>query len=239
MFKTMFLILALSGVDSAERGDYDVALPLLNISEKEVPKELHHKFYFYKTVAEFQTLRKEEAQASLKKFWDLFDEPPKRYAVLAEGMQHDMNNWGKEPLGDIARKMGDVSRRLEQSRGGQLTQKKQQDIVKDLDRLIKEQEDTKNKAEADTQGNKQAPGQKPNDVKDPNSPAGESIVMGGKGEGKIDEKKLQQIAQTWGTLPPAKRAQIVQELIRELPPKFEYLIKMYFEALDKKHYNKP
>lgn len=233
MLKTMLLILALSGINSAERGDYDAALPLLNISEKEVPQELHYKFYFYKTVAEFQSLKKEEAQASAKQFFDLFDNPPTRYAHLILKMQDDMATWGENPLSDIARKMGDVKRRLEQNKAGLLTQQKQKDIIKDIDRLIKEQEDAKAKAESEAQakanqGNQQA--QAPQ-IK-PSNEAGDSIIMGGTGKGQLDITKLRQIGESWGTMPPEKRAKVIQELTSELPPKYEPLIKKYLEALD-------
>jgi hypothetical protein len=66
-------------------------------------------------------------------------------------------------------------------------------------------------------------------------PAPDSIVMGGKGNGSVDEKQLKQIAEQWGTMPPAKRAKVVQDITRDLPPKFEPMIKNYFEALNKMH----
>ena len=43
------------------------------------------------------------------------------------------------------------------------------------------------------------------------------------------------IAEQWGTLPAADRAKVIQNITRDLPPKFEPMIKNYFEALDKVH----
>lgn len=232
MIKFFLLCFALSGIDSAKRGDYEAAIPLLNLGEKVVPKELHHKFYFYKTTAEFLTLKKDAALASSFKFFESFDKPPVRYEHLIYGMQDDLKKWGKEPLSDIARKMGEVSRRLQQAKGGEATQEKQNEIVKDLDKLIKEIEDEKQaKAgaqaqENDKNGKEKAEGQS-------TTPANDSVVMGGKGNGKVDEKELRKIAESWGTLPPQKRAQVIKEITRELPPKFKPMIEQYFEALNK------
>ena len=59
--------------------------------------------------------------------------------------------------------------------------------------------------------------------------------MGGSGKGQVDEAQLRKIAEQWGTMPPAQRAKVVADLTRELPPKFEPMIKQYFEALDRIH----
>ena len=59
--------------------------------------------------------------------------------------------------------------------------------------------------------------------------------MGGQGKGIVDDKVLKQVAAEWGSMPAEKRAKVIQELTRDLPPKFEPLIKNYFDALDKQH----
>ena len=59
--------------------------------------------------------------------------------------------------------------------------------------------------------------------------------MGGSGAGKVDPKELRQIADRWGSMPAAERAKVRNEITRDLPPKFEPMIKNYFESLDKMH----
>jgi hypothetical protein len=59
--------------------------------------------------------------------------------------------------------------------------------------------------------------------------------MGGRGKGGVNEQELRKIAEQWGTLPADKRAKVIQDITRDLPPKFEPMIKSYFEALDKMH----
>ena len=59
--------------------------------------------------------------------------------------------------------------------------------------------------------------------------------MGGSGAGKVDEKKLRMAAEVWGTLPPEKRAAIVEEINRDLPAKYKPMIDEYFKSLNRVH----
>ena len=55
-------------------------------------------------------------------------------------MALDMVAWKDKDLGSIARKMDNIERRLDLSRGGPKTQKLQKEVVARLDELIKEME---------------------------------------------------------------------------------------------------
>ena len=59
------------------------------------------------------------------------------------------------------------------------------------------------------------------------------MIMGGSGEGKVSEKKLKKLAESWGVLPPAERAKAIQEITRDLPPKYRPMIEEYFKSLNK------
>jgi hypothetical protein len=59
--------------------------------------------------------------------------------------------------------------------------------------------------------------------------------MGGSGAGKVDEKQMRKIAENWGTMPPAERAKVMQEITRDLPPKYKPMIDEYFKALNRIH----
>jgi hypothetical protein len=48
---------------------------------------------------------------------------PERYRLVAVLMAFDMGSWQEKDLGEIARKMNNIQRRLELSRGGPHTQK--------------------------------------------------------------------------------------------------------------------
>jgi hypothetical protein len=63
----------------------------------------------------------------------------------------------------------------------------------------------------------------------------DSNIAGGAGEGKIDEKKLRSYEENWGKLPEAERKKIVQDVVRDLPPKFKPMIEDYFRSLNRMH----
>lgn len=227
-------IICLFGLALASQENYPEALPLLNMVQIEkVPKELHHKFFFYKTVTNYQLRNKEEAMSSSTLFFASFDKPPMRYAHLIYGIQDELNREA-EPLRDIADKMGDVKRRLDKYKGGQATQKIQKEIVEDLAKLIKESEDAK-QAQSDAKDKEdEKNGIKKKKVGETGlTPADESVIMGSVGKGTVDEKLLRNLAQEWGGLPPEKRAKIVQDITRDSPAKYKNTIDEYFRVLNK------
>lgn len=57
--------------------------------------------------------------------------------------------------------------------------------------------------------------------------------MGGSGKGTVDEKRLRKLAEEWGKLPAAERAKAVQEITRDLPPKYRPIIEEYFKSLNR------
>jgi hypothetical protein len=158
-------------------------------------------------------------------------------------MFFEMQNWSADPkdLSNITRLMDNSGRRLELARGGEKTQDIQKKIVFRLDELIKDLENKNKPGQGQANGgncpNGGTPGNGPpgGNTVQPSSPAGDSVIMGGSGSGKIDEKQLRQIAETWGSLPPDKRAKIEAELTRDLPPKYELMIKEYFNSLNRIH----
>jgi hypothetical protein len=69
----------------------------------------------------------------------------------------------------------------------------------------------------------------------PSNPAADSVIMGGSGEGKVLDKELRNIAEKWGTLPPEKRAKIMEDLNRDVPAKYKPMVEEYFKALNRIH----
>jgi hypothetical protein len=59
--------------------------------------------------------------------------------------------------------------------------------------------------------------------------------MGGEGKGLVTEKKLRQVAENWGSLPPMERAKVVQEVTRDIPAKYKPMVDEYFKALNRIH----
>jgi len=196
-------------------------------------------YFFFRAVSEHATMKKDAATTSIVKLLDDVADAPSRYTMVATLMFFDMQNWAADPkdLSNIERLMDNSGRRLDLARGGEKTQDIQKKIVFRLDELIKELESKCNggccnggNCPGGGSGNGTGGGSL-----NPTKGAQDSKIMGGSGAGKVDEKVLRQVAEQWGTMPAEKRAKVVQELTRDLPPKFEPMIKNYFEALDKMH----
>src|SRR5262249_48839140 len=97
-------------------------------------------FLFYKAVAEHALLMKTEADDTILRLLDDVVDAPERHKMVAALMHFDMRQWRDKDLGWIARKMDNIERRLDLSRGGPKTQKMQKEIVLRLDELIKQLE---------------------------------------------------------------------------------------------------
>jgi hypothetical protein len=95
---------------------------------------------FHKAVAEHSLMKRSEAVNTIVRLLDDVADAPERYKMVAALMVVDMANWQDKDLGSIARKMDNIERRLDLSRGGPKTQKLQKEVVARLDELIKEME---------------------------------------------------------------------------------------------------
>jgi hypothetical protein len=63
----------------------------------------------------------------------------------------------------------------------------------------------------------------------------DSQIMGGSGAGGVDEKKLRQVAEQWGSLPANRRAQLKAEVNDAVPGKYKETVNEYFRSLDRVH----
>jgi len=225
---------------SANKKVYEEALEALKGVNPEFAVD-PASYFFFKAVSEHATMKKDAATSSIVKLLDDVADAPSRYTMVATLMFFDMQNWAPDPkdLSNIEKLMDNSGRRLDLARGGEKTQDIQKKIVFRLDELIKELEAKAKQSQCqggNCPGGGDKPGTKPGGgTVNPSQNAPESVIMGGSGAGNVDEKKLRQIAEQWGTMPAAKRAEVVGQITRDLPPKFEPMIKNYFEALDKMH----
>jgi hypothetical protein len=49
--------------------------------------------------------------------------------------------------------------------------------------------------------------------------------------GNVDQKRLQNLAQTWGKLPAKEQAKAMAELTRDMPPRYREVIENYFKKV--------
>lgn len=189
-------------------------------------------YYFHKAVAEHALVQKKEATTSIARLLDDVAECPERYKMVATLMYFDMQGWKDEDkdLGNIARLMDNVERRLDLSRGGPKTQEIQKKVVFRLDELIKDIENQmKNGAQAQCPGGgRQQPGPGSNQPRDHMK---DSQIATNSGPGVVDPKKLHQLRENWGKLPEKERAKAMMDLTKDLPPRYREVIENYFKTL--------
>ena len=97
-------------------------------------------YLFHKAVAEHALMLKKESADTIARLLDDVPDAPERYKMVAALMHFDMLTWREKDLGWIGRKMDNIQRRLDISRGGPTTQKMQKEVLARLDELIKKLE---------------------------------------------------------------------------------------------------
>ena len=157
---------------------------------------------------------------------------PRRYKAVAELIIAESESWKTDDPGDIYRDMKAVTDRLKNKQAGKETQRRQEEILKKLDKLIKAKEDAIEaaaKAAAEAKQKKQAKSQ------DQSIPSDDfHLPKNEKAKGEIDLKKMKEYADVWGKLPERERAKAMTELTRGLPPKYRDAIESYFRKLENK-----
>lgn len=192
-------------------------------------------YFFHRAVAEHALMYKTEADASIVRLLDDVDQVPERYRMVAALMHFDMLSWKEKDLGWISRKIDNIQRRLDLTRGGKKTQKMQKEVLVRLDEMIKELENQQ-KGDCNCQGGGQCPpggqqqGQPGNNIQS-SAPQQDSLGGNGGGRGEIDPKKLKEIAEVWGKLPEKEQARRMLELTRGMPARYRDAIETYLKQI--------
>jgi len=197
-------------------------------------------YFFTRAVCEHQLNKPEEAQKTIGMLENVVGVPI-RYKAVADLMGYDIRQWKKDDLGNIARKMGNVERRLQLAKGGPETQKIQKEVLDDLDKIIKQLEQPPNDGKGDGKGDKDSQGKskkKGQPGQDTSNPMDDSRIGKNSGPGKVTPKELEKIAKEWGKLPEKERAAAMQNLTRDMPPKYREVIEAYFRKLAQSESNK-
>jgi hypothetical protein len=192
-------------------------------------------YLFHRAVAEHAMLLKNEATQSISRLLDDVPDAPERYKMVATLMFFDMSSWKAKDLEAISRMMKNIERRLDLARGGSKTQDMQKKVVLRLDEIIKELENSQSGSccsGGNCPGGAQAKaGSKPGTSPKSSSPQQDSIGGTTNTAGRVDMKKIKDLAEQWGKLPPRERARAMRELTRDYPPKYREVIKEYFRRV--------
>ncbi len=175
-------------------------------------------YLFHRAVCEHALLHRDDASRSIGRLLGQALDSPERYKTVGALMLLDMQTWKDKDLGTIARKMGNIERRLDLARGGPQTQKQQREVILRLDELIKELE---NKAKQQQQGSSPNGGSCPDGSQpqpgqqggaNPTRPMEKSQIATNGGSGRVDPARLRKLAEGWGKMNEAQRAQAMQEV---------------------------
>ena len=152
---------------------------------------------------------------------------PTRYKVTIPLIKTELALWkdDKKDLEDISREMKKVRDMLKHARAGQVTIDAQKDIVKRLDSIIKQKEDQLKKQKEASMAKSQ-----PN-PSNPIQPADDSHIDNTGGKGTVQQARIRKLTGQWGQMERKDREKSLQELIRDMPPRYRDSIQNYFRNL--------
>jgi hypothetical protein len=198
---------------------YDEALEqLTNLQAEDVvaPATL----LFYQSVVHHTLLDKDAGLKAIAQLIAGENQSPRRYVVMARLMEQDLKDLEDESLDHIARRMGDIRRRLDLGRAGEKVQKVERGVIESLDKLIKKLEEQQ----------QQQQGGGSSDNIQSSRPAPDSQLIGGKGPGDVERRRIGSES-GWGDLPPKEREAALQQISREFPSHYREVVEQYFRRL--------
>lgn len=177
---------------------------------------------FHRAVCEHHLLMKEQGLKTLQLLQNQTQDVPTRYRKLAELMEPDLQEVQEKTLGEVARQMKDVERRLSLQQTDAGVQEVEEKIIATLDELIKKMEDQQ-KQSSSSAGGGGAGGA-------PSNPAGDSYLGGIKGPGQTDKKEIGH-KDHWGDLPPKAREAAKNMLDQQFPAHYRQAVEEYLKKL--------
>ena len=179
---------------------------------------------FHRAACQHWLLDADAAVESLDRLLEREGEIPVRYERVARLLRADIAALEEESLDHIARRMRDITRRLDQGRAGPRTRAVQDGVIESLDKLIAKLEEQQQQCQAGGGGGGGAGrgGQ--------GKPMDDSRIADGKGPGEVTRRELGG-TDGWGNLPPHQRDEALQQIGREFPAHYREAIEQYFKRL--------
>jgi hypothetical protein len=201
---------------------YDEALELFELID---PAQLVDPAgcLFYRAVCQHALLQKEPGLKTIKLLLSNVEALPARYRAVAELMQADLEALEEQSLGEVARQMKDVHRRLDLGHSGPRVQRVEERIISTLDELIKKLEQQQGGGGGGGSGQQDS-------SQPPSSPMEDSQLGGQKGPGEVDRKDLGE-TDKWGGLPEKEKAEAKNLINRQFPPHYRRAVEEYLKKL--------
>ena len=205
---------------SVQHRFFDEALALLDslVCEEIIAPDV---LLFCRTVSHHYLVQPELVELNGRRLLEREEELPVRYRQLAGLMLRDVDGLTEDSLDHIARRMGDIGRRLNNGNSGDQVQEVERGVIESLDKMIEELEEMQQQM-ASSAG---AAGGSPS-----GTPMQDSILAGGQAPGKVDQREVGNRS-GWGDLPPKEREQAMQQIGREFPSHYREIIQQYFREL--------
>jgi hypothetical protein len=226
------LALAYAKALSARRVDEEALATLRLIRPDQVVDPA--AYFFHRAVAEHALLLKNDANRSIVGVLEDVSDAPERYKLVATLMAYDMKGWKDKDLGEIARKMDNIERRLALARGGPKTQKIQKEVIARLDEIIKQLE---NQSSGKSNGGCPNGGNKPSSGS--GTPMEDSQVAPFDAKGIAGNQRLSKLVKDWGKLPEKERTKAMLELTRDMPARHREVIENYIKKISSVPPNAP
>ncbi len=176
--------------------------------------------FFYRAVCRLRLLKSADAGDDITLLLNHTLDVPSRFRAVAEMMKEEVQV-ATEGLSQVARLMSDVQRRLDLGNSDDPVQKREDEVVAALDKLLEEMEKEKQKQQQAGDGNGQGQQNQPGQ-----QGAAQSAIKGSAAEGEADRKELNESG-NWGMLDKQAETK-ARELIRQqFPPNFLDAISRY------------
>lgn len=188
-------------------------------------KRSDSEYYYYRAVNNFYLNNKKETLKYIHLIENSFENNiPERIKVCSNLIKQNVLLWKQDDdnLEDISREMLKVKNGLNSGISKKVVLE-QKDIKRRLDKIIDDLEDKMNKNTKMASSNNQLP----------NKPLEESQIMPGNGTGEVDNRKMRSIMAEWGSLPPRKQAEALQEITKGMSPRHREITENYFRNIGK------
>jgi hypothetical protein len=175
---------------------------------------------FYRGISRLKLMQKSVAADDLALLLSNTADVPVRFRAVAEQLREESSK-PAGPLGEVAQLMSDVQRRLDLGVADEPVQKREDEVVAALDKLLKELEDQQKQQQQQQQGQGQG-GNSPQ----PQQAGGQAQVRGAAGAGEAERKELSENG-AWGMLDKEREAQAKELIRQQFPPNFLDAISRY------------
>ncbi|HBP23665.1 MAG TPA: hypothetical protein DEA08_38545 [Planctomycetes bacterium] len=199
-------------------------------------------FYLGYVYARLPELGEYDAQGAKARAQQLLGElisrdVPERVSEGAHWLLRELRGEGMGPLLELAKRMETIERLIRRTRTGKGTQKRQEQVVAQIDKLIElmREKEKKGGGSCDKPGQKKKPGQcdKPGTPKGPpKQGAKKSTLPGGDGkEGELHEASRAADQDGWASMKKKEREKVEQFLKQRFPTRYRELIEKYFRGV--------